>query len=376
MEIVEVKNSTTLKDFQEIPFLIYKNDPNWIPHLKQDIEEVFDRKKNPTYKNGECTRWVLYGDDKKTIGRVAAFVNKKTAFTFEQPTGGMGFFECINDKKAAFALFDKCKEWLIQQGMKAMDGPVNFGEKDRFWGLLSEGGEVPAIYTMSHNPPYYRQFFEDYGFTRYYDQIVYHRSAIDPPHPRLIGVAERVTRDTNYRFESLNKNNGPKYAEDFRTIYNKAWKAERSDFEELTKERALDIMRKMRPIMDEDTNWFAYYKDEPVGVFISIPELNTVFKYINGNFNLWGKLKFLWYKKKYPCRTMMGIVFGIVPEFQGKGIEAAIFIELGKRIQPKKTYDHILINWIGDFNEKMIHLLIALLQVTPYKKFITFRKIF
>src|ERR1700722_10584827 len=193
MEIVEVKDSSTLKDFQEIPFLIYKNDPNWIPHLKQDIEEVFDRKKNPTYKNGECTRWVLYGDDKKPIGRVAAFVNKKTAFTFEQPTGGMGFFECINDKKAAFALFDKCKEWLIQHGMKAMDGPVNFGEKDRFWGLFSEGGDVPSINTMSHKPPYYKQFFEDYGFARYYDQIVYHRSAIDPPHPRLIGVAERVT---------------------------------------------------------------------------------------------------------------------------------------------------------------------------------------
>ena len=72
----------------------------------------------------------------------------------------------------------------------------------------------------------------------------------------------------------------------------------------------------------------------------------------------------------------MGIVFGIVPEFQGKGLEAGIFTELGKVIQPKKVYDRILISWIGDFNDKMIHLLIALLQVVPYKKFITYRKIF
>jgi len=257
----------------------------------------------------------------------------------------------------------------------AIDNPVNFGEKDRFWGLLSEGGEVPAIYTMNHNPPYYRQFFEDYGFTKYYEQIVYHRSAIDAPAPRLIGVAERVTRDKNYRFEMFDKSNAEKYAEDFRTIYNKAWKAERSDFEELTHDRAVALMKKLRPVMDPDVNWFAYYKDEPIGVFASIYELNQAFRHVNGNLNLWGKLKFLWYKRK-GIRTFMGIVFGIVPEFQGKGIEAAIFIELGKVIQPKKTYDHILINWIGDFNDKMIHLLIALLGVTPYKKFITFRKIF
>jgi len=376
MKLVEVKDSATTKDFHKVPFSIYKNDPNWVPHLKQDIEEVFDRKKNLTYKNGDAIRWVLYNDRKEAIGRVAAFVNKKTAFTFEQPTGGMGFFECINDKAAAFMLFDKCKEWLIGQGMKAMDGPVNFGEKDRFWGLLSEGDDKPAIYTMSHNPPYYRTFFEEYGFTKYYEQIVYHRNTIDPPSPRLVGVAERVTRDKNYHFESLDKSKAAKYAEDFRTIYNKAWKAERSDFEEMTREKALEIMKKMKPIMDEDTNWFAYYKNEPVGVFISLPELNILFKYVNGNLNLWGKLKFLWYKKTKGCRTMMGIVFGIVPEFQGKGIEAAIFVELGKRIQPKRTYDNLFINWIGDFNEKMIHLMTALLQVTTYKKFITFRKIF
>jgi GNAT superfamily N-acetyltransferase len=375
MKLVEVQNSATVSDFHKVPFSLYKKDPNWIPHLKQDINDVFNKETNPTYKNGEAIRWVLYDDKGKAIGRVAAFINKKTAFTFDQPTGGMGFFECINDKKAAFLMFDKCKEWLMERGMKAMDGPVNFGEKDRFWGLLSEGDDKPAVYTMNHNPPYYKQFFEEYGFTIYYEQILYRRSAIDPPSQRLIGIAERVTRDKSYHFETLNKANAAKYAEDFRTIYNKAWKAERADYEELTHERALALMKKLRPVMDEDVNWFAYHNNEPIGVFIALPELNIVFRHIHGNLNLIGKLKFLWHRRK-GIRTFMGIVFGIVPEFQGKGIEAAIFVELGKRIQPKKTYDDLLINWIGGFNDKMIHLLVALLQVTPYKKFITYRKIF
>lgn len=376
MQLIEVKDKKRIKDFHQLPFKIYAADPNWVPAIKQEVESVFDRNANSYYKYGDAIRWVLYNDKNEPIGRVAAFFNERTAHTFDQPTGGMGFFECINDKNAAFLLFDKCKEWLITKGMKAMDGPINFGEKDRYWGLLSEGGDKPAIYTMNHNPEYYKQLFEDYGFTKYYEQIVYYRSAIDPPQPRLNAVAERVMRNKEYRFEQLKKSNSSKYAEDFRTIYNKAWKAERSDFEEMKKERALEIMKKMKPIIDEDTCWFAYHNDTPVGVYISIPELNEVFRYINGNMNSWGKLKFLWHFKRKPPRTTMGIVFGITPEFQGKGLEAGIFSELGRVIQPKKTYDRVLINWIGDFNDKMIHLLIALLQVTPYKKFITYRKIF
>lgn len=376
MEFAEVKDKAARRDFHNLPFLIYRNDKNWIPQIKQEIEEVFDKQRNICFGHGEAIRWVLYNEKKKPIGRVAAFINKNTCNTFSQPTGGMGFFECINDKSAAFALFDKCRAWLEERGMQAMDGPVNFGEKDRFWGLLAEGDSTPSIYTMNHNPPYYKQFFEDYGFTNFYEQIVYYRNAIEPPNTRLVKLAQRVTGDPNYRFETLNKRYSAKYAEDFRTIYNKAWKEERTDFEELTKERALALMKKLKPILDEDTNWFAYYKNEPVGVFICIPELNTIMKYVNGNFNMWGKLKFLWYFKTKGCRTMLGIVFGIAPEFQGKGIEAAIFKELGNRVQMKKSYDHVLISWIGNFNQKMMHLLTALLDAVPYKKFITYRFIF
>ncbi|HWY97648.1 MAG TPA: hypothetical protein VNY36_01070, partial [Bacteroidia bacterium] len=329
MKLVEVKDKSTIKDFTQIPFSIYKNDPNWIPHITQEIEEVFNRNKNPYFTHGDCIRWVLYDDKNIPIGRVAAFINNKTANTFEQPTGGMGFFECIDNKEAALLLFDACKKWLIERGMKAMDGPINFGEKDRFWGLLSEGRDKPAIYTMNHHPDYYKNFFEDYGFVNNYEQIIYFRKVQDPPHPRLVGLADRVMRDTNYRFETIKKSQGEKYAEDFRIIYNKAWKAERSDFEELSSERSKTIMRKLKPVLDEDLCWFVYYKDEPIGVFIAIPELNEIFRYVHGNLNLWGKLKFLWYQKTMGCKTFTGIVFGIIPEFQGKGIEAAIFNELG-----------------------------------------------
>lgn len=371
----EVSDRATVRDFHQLPFKIYKDDKNWIPHIKRDIEEVFDKKKNRYFEHGSCIRWVLYNNN-KAIGRVAAFINNKTVNHYKQPTGGMGFFECINDRDTAFALFSQCREWLERQGMKAMSGPINFGEKNMYWGLLIEGFDKPAIYQMNHNKEYYLKFFKEYGFTVQYEQIVYYRSAKEPPSPRLKALAERVSRDKSLRVEHIRKDNLVKYANDFRVIYNKAWAAERSDFEELTKEMTLFMMNKLKPVLDEDICWFVYHNDEPSGVYIAIPDLNEGFRYIHGNLNLLGKLKFLWYKKTKGLRTQLGIVFGIVPEYQGKGIEALIFTEMAKMIQPKETYDHILISWIADFNEKMKHLMVALLGVTIYKKYATYIKSF
>ena len=86
--------------------------------------------------------------------------------------------------------------------------------------------------------------------------------------------------------------------------------------------QARSIMRKLKPVMDPELIWFAYYNEEPVGFFIGLPELNQVFKYINGNLNWWGKLKFLLHKKRGACNNVFGTAFGIVPEHQKKGWKA------------------------------------------------------
>lgn len=137
MRIVEVTDKRTLEDWTRLPWRIYAQDANWIPHLKQDVEKVFDPAKNKLLQEGAIVRWVLYGDDGAAIGRIAAFVNPKTARTDrQQPTGGCGFFECIDGQQAANLLFDQARDWLKTRGMEAMDGPVNLGERNMFWGLL------------------------------------------------------------------------------------------------------------------------------------------------------------------------------------------------------------------------------------------------
>jgi hypothetical protein len=373
MQITEVTSAAHRNEFLLLPVRLYKNEKNWIRPLDKDIEEVFDKEKNKFFRHGECTRWILKDDSGKTIGRVAAFIDRKTAKTYDQPTGGMGFFECINDKNAAFILFDTCKSWLEQRGMEAMDGPINFGERHKWWGLLVDGFGEPN-YCMPWTHLYYKDFFEAYGFKEFFKQYTYHRKVDDPLAPSIAQKADRIAQNPAYSFRHIEKKNLEKYAEDMRTVYNKAW-VKHTGVREMTKTQAMNSMKQMKPVLDEEIVWFAYYNNEPVGFFIMLPELNQLFKHLNGKFNLLAKLKFLYYKWRGVCKKMFGVVFGIVPEHQGKGLEGAIVIAAAKVVQPKRKYTDFEMNWIGDFNPKMMHLSESV-GGKILKTHITYRKLF
>lgn len=355
MLIREVTNAKTVAEFHQLPFRIYKNDPNWVPHLKQDIEGVFDAKKNKFHRHGEVIRWVLEKDG-KTIGRIAAFINHKGNKKQKIKTGGIGFFECINDQNAAFLLFDTAKKWIEDKGMQAIDGPINFGEKDKYWGLIIKNFEYPPYYCQNYNPEYYVPFFENYGFQIHYEQFIYHRKTEDELIPLLKEKSARIRKDPKYTFETISKKNLEKYAEDFRTIYNRAW-VKHEGFAGMEQRQAMAIMKTIKPILDEDLIYFAYYDGRPVGFFIALPEINQIFKHVNGNLNWFGKLKFLYHKWKGTCTSFFGLAFGIDPDFQSKGLEGAIFDECKRVISIKGSYEDVVITWIGDFNPKMIHVI-------------------
>ncbi|MFD2244839.1 hypothetical protein [Pontibacter ruber] len=375
MQLIEVTTPELAKEFLMLQVRLYKKDPNYIRPLDRDIDNIFDPKKNKLLRDGEAIRWILKDDADKSIGRVAAFINRKTAKTFEQPTGGMGFFDCIDNQEAANMLFDACKNWLQERGMEAMDGPINFGERDKWWGLLVDGF-YPPTYTMNYNFPYYKQLFENYGFQLYFKQYVYYRKVDDPLPPEYHEKAHRILRDPDYHFEHLNKNNLDKYTEDFRTIYNKGW-VKHEGVQAMSEAQAKSIMKSLRPVLDERLLWFAYHKGEPAGFFIAIPELNQLFKYTNGKMDLWGKLKIVFHRWRGAVKTMYGIVFGIIPECQGRGVEAAMVVAAAKVVQdnPNMPYEDLQMNWIGDFNPKMMRV-VEQVGGRIYKTYVTYRFLF
>ena len=375
MKIIEVTTKSDIKKFHKLPYVIYKNDANWIAHIKQEVEVVFDRKKNKFYKEGDATRFLLENDKGETIGRVAAFIDGKRANTFKQATGGMGFFECINNQEAAFLLFDACKKWLSERDMEAMDGPINFGEKDRYWGLLVSGFNHPPIYGNSYNPPYYQELFENYGFQTYFNQHNFIRPLTTKMPEKYRLRFERVNKNKDYSLELISKNDLKKYAEDFREVYNAAW-VTHDNFKGMSEEQAMSMLKKIKPVMEEDLVWFAYFKGKPIAFLIMLPELNQYFKVTNGNFNLWGKLKFLWTKLFSKPSFVWGLAFGVTPKFQGIGMESYVLNSAADYLRTKRpNYKDVIVTWIGDFNPKMMHVTKSM-GAKNYHDLKTYRKLF
>jgi hypothetical protein len=375
MKIIEVHNQELATAFIQLALQFYKNDDQYIRPLDSDIEEVFDPARNNSFERGECTRWVMQDDRGKWIGRIAAFYTRDASENFEQPTGGCGFFECIDDLKAARLLFDTAKDWLASKGMEAMDGPINFGERHKWWGLLTDGFHQPC-YTCNYNPRYYQRLFEDYGFQLYYKQYTYWRKVNDPLDTRYAERARRVLADRGYTFSHVSKSDLEKAASDFRIVYNKAW-ARHAGIGEMSEEQAQNLLKSMRPILDPRLLWFAYYQGEPVAFWISVPDLNQmIVKKLNGKLTWWGKMLFVWRKMTNKCRTMFGVIFGVVPEHQRRGLEIALIVESARLVQRKDVpYEELQMNWIGDFNPKMMRVADQI-GARIYKTHFTYRYLF
>jgi len=376
MQIFPVTDTAGNKLFLNVPLAIYKDDPKWIRPLDKDINEVFDTKKNKAFRFGKVERWILKDDEGKLIGRIAAFVNKKYKNKDDDmPVGGIGFFECINDQAAADLLLDNAKHWLISNGMEAMDGPINFGERDRWWGLITEGYFEP-LYCMNYNPPYYVQLFENYGFRVFYNQICFGLDAQKKLAQKVLDRHKVHEANPDMGFSTIKKNNLEKYAVDFVEVYNKAW-AGHGGLKQLTKEQVLLMFKKMKPVMDEDVIYFAYYKGTAISMFVNLPDINQYFKHFNGKFGLLQKLEFLWRQRFRKARKFVGMVFGTVPEWQGKGIDAFIIGECAKIVQvPPYHYIEYEMQWIGDFNTKMINVAESLGETYRSRQLTTFRYIF
>jgi hypothetical protein len=372
MNIIEVNSKVDKKNFLDIVNTIYKNDVHYIRPLDQDVEKIFNPAVNPFFNHGVCTRWILKNENNEIIGRVAAFVNKKKAHNYEQPTGGLGFFECINDQKAAFLLFDTAKKWLQNQGMEAVEGPINFGENDSFWGLLVEGFTSPS-YGMNYHAPYYHAFFSEYGFQTAYEQLTNHINLTIPFPARFSKIANWVAAKPDYSFEHFDKKKSEKYINDLMEIYNDGWK-NFENFVPIKKETLTESFKQMEIIMDEKLIWFAYANGEPAAFVVIIPDANQMIKGLNGKLGLIEKIKFA-YKRWMGVQRMRAIVMGTKTNFQKLGLESALFIKLGEYVLPKKQYTELELSWVGDFNEKMLAIHEAT-GATFGKRHLTMRKIF
>lgn len=371
LKIHPVLNAEDVEEFHNFQARLHRHDPNFIQPLKKDVEAVFDPSKNKLLKTGAAERFLCKNDAGETVGKFAVFFNPK--YKQEQPTGGLGFFDCINDQDTADFIFNFSKNWLLQHGCEAMDGPINFGERDKFWGLLIEGFH-PPLYGMNYNLPYYRKLFENFGFEVYFNQLCYGRSVQGDVSQNFLEMHARISRNPKISARRLTKNKLAKFSEDFTEVYNAAW-ASHGEGKQLELRTVKKMFESMKPVLNEHISWFVYEGDKPIAMWINLPDLNQWFKFLKGNFGFVEKLKFLGSKYFVKNTKMVGIVFGIIPEWQKKGIDGYMIWEGTKHLRKHTAFTEFEMQWIGDFNPKMMRIA-ENLETEITRKLATYRYLF
>lgn len=355
MNLIEITNKEQAREFLQVPKILYKGDKNWVCPLDVEIEGIFNPDSNICFQNGIAKRWVLKNDKGKLIGRIAAFIDHNKANLYEQPTGGAGFFECIHNQEAANMLFDKAKEWLSSNGMKAMQAPINFGENYNYQGVLIEGFMQQA-YSMTYNYSYYKELFENYGFKNYFGQCSFHKDLSEGFPDHLVKFAEYTASRPGYSFEHFEFRNIDKYVDDFVIAYNTIWSAFHDGYIPLRHNEIRKIIEEARMVIEEEFIWFSYNKGRTTGLMVAFPDVNQVLKKLkNGKLNLLNKLKLLYYKKRAVTRSRV-FIFGILPEYQNSGILAALFYQLVKVLAKRPRYKEIELSWVGDYNPRMLSI--------------------
>lgn len=357
MVIREVTTHSDRKEFLEFPKRLYADDPCWVSPLDIEIEGIFNPSVNRAFNHGDAARWLLSDDQGATIGRVAAFIDEARSKVYRQKTGGIGFFEVINDRDAAFRLFDTGREWLVARGMEAIDAPINFGENDSHWGLLVDGFMQQA-FGLPYNMKYYRSFFEEYGFRNYFEQYSYHKNIaeVEVFPERFMKIAEWISKRPGYSFEHFSFKNVDRYVANVVEVYNATWSKFKEDFTPLDPADLTATLNKSKSFIDEELIWFAYHNGMAVAFFILFPDINQILKHLDGRLNLAGKLKFIYYKNIKAMTRMRAVVAGVHPAYQNSGIESAIFKQLYHVFRKKSHYKELELSWVGDFNPKMISI--------------------
>ena len=377
MQVIEVKKISERREFIRFAKELYNDDPFWVAPLDREVDAVFDPSKNNAFRSGEATRWIIKDESGRTVGRIAAFIHQVRSAANNQPTGGIGYFEVIEDKEVAFRLFSTAINWLETRGMQAVDGPINFGENDNNWGLLVDGF-MQQGFGMPYNKRYYRNYFEEYGFKNYFEQYSYHRTIRDENKKivefpeRMTKIADWLSKKPGYSFRHFEFRNKDRYINDLVEIYNSTWSVFKEDFTPLEPAILEETFQKTKAFIDEDLIWYAYHYDKPVAFFILYPDLNQILKYFNGNLNFINRLRFVYFKKTHKMTRLRAVAGGVHPSHQNSGIESGIFLELYKVFIRKKWFRELELSWVGDFNPKMIAIYEAL-GAAKAKTHITYR---
>jgi GNAT superfamily N-acetyltransferase len=342
------------REFIDFPWRIYVRDPNWVPPLKAEVRAKLDFDRHPFWEHARGALF-LAEKDGRVVGRISAQVDDNYNTLWNEKLGSFGFFECVDDQEAANALFDAAAEWLRQQAMTVVRGPMSPSSNDE-WAFLIEGFDRPPALMMPYNPRYYPTLAERHGFVKAKDLLAFYKHASTPMPDRVIELARKLRANPRLLLRPVNLKDLDNEMVIIKDIYNESWQRNWG-FSPMTSNE-MDLMaRDLKNVADPNMVILAFYEGKPAGLAITLPDLNEVLRRLNGTLGPIGLLKYLYYRRK--VKGSRAFVFGVKKPYRRLGLPILLFYETEQYMR-SRGYQWCELSWnlednrmINDFDHEV-----------------------
>jgi hypothetical protein len=368
MNILEVKTKSDLKRFITLPYSLYRDDPVWAPPLRDEQRSQFDVRRNPLLEHCEYALFLLK-DNRRIIGRIAAFIDRIALDVWKEPIGLFGYYECIPDETASKMLLEAAAGWLRGQGMKAMRGPWTFVSQE--WGLVIEGFTPSPTVMAPYNPPYYADHMASFGLQKVKDLLCYYMSVSDgyTIPERILTLTDNVAKRYGVHVRQIDMK---RYDEEVQTVIDLSNRSllDNWGYTPVTDVEAKAVAHDLKPIINPKGVLFAEdANNNPIGFIIAIPNINLLLKGLNGHLFPFGWLKLLLGLPKLHNYRLFAL--GVIPEYHGKGIDSLIYRGLCESLYSPDVW--VEINYVLEDNNPMNNAILKL-NAKPLRRYRIYQK--
>jgi hypothetical protein len=374
MHIRPVQTKKDLAAFIDLPYQIYKHDPVWVPPLRDEQRGQFDPKRNPVLDHCEWQLFLLE-DNGQVIGRIAAFIYLLAIAFWKDRVGLFGYYECPPDPStgsgqcpaAARALLEAARDWLRARNRTSMRGPWMFVSQE--WGLVVEGFTPSPVVMAPYNPPYYAEHFASFGLEKVKDLLCWYISAAEGYEvpERILSLTDAIQKRYNVRIRQLDMKH---YDEEVKIIIELANSTiiDNWGYSPVTEAEVRAMARNMKPVLQPKGVLFAEdLESKPIGFAITLPDMNTLLKGLNGHLFPFGFIKLLTGIPRLRRYRMFAL--GVIPEYQGKAVDSLLYRAMHETLYTPDLWMEI--NYVLEDNWPMVNA-IKKLGCVPLRRYRVF----
>lgn len=347
IEVSPVESKRALKEFIELPYTIYRDDPHWVPPLRIAVKELLDRKKHPYYANADVEFFVARRGG-EVAGRIAAIIDRTHNKTHDENAGFFGFFETRNDIDVARALLSQARAWVEQRGAGFLRGPVS-PSTNYECGMLIDGFDSSPMIMMTYNHRYYPELLERVGLRKAKDLLAYVSNANTVDIGRIEKIARKGKARNGVHVRPINMRDFAGELERVWAVYSSAWNRNWG-FVPMSREEFFAMGKEMKLILKPELVLIGEVKGQTVGFGLALPDANQVLKRTGGNLFPTGLFKILYYQRV--IRSVRVLALGVMDEYRTSGLAAALYAELVHAAR-RLGYGDCEMSWILEDNVLM-----------------------